>query len=85
MNQPKPKPKMTNTQSVRLPMALYDQVADLALNEDTSLNSMIIKLINLGLGHQRDFEKAVRDFVFRTVSQDEMRELINGKPPKVYT
>lgn len=79
MNQRTPKAKATNCQSVRLPMDLYEQVAELALREDTTMNSMIIRLINLGLGHQNDFEKAVRDFVFRTVSPQELQDLINGK------
>lgn len=79
MNQTKPKAKQTNCQSVRLPMPLYEKVAELALREDTTMNSMIIKLINLGLGQQTDFEKAVRDFVFRTVSPQELKDLMNGK------
>lgn len=79
MNQRTPKAKATNCQSVRLPMDLYEQVAELALRDDTTMNSMIIKLIKLGLGEQYQFEKAVRDFVFREVSQRELQELIDGK------
>lgn len=60
-------------------MDLYEQVAELALRDDTTMNSMIIKLIKLGLGEQKQFEKAVRDFVFRTVSASELKELIDGK------
>lgn len=79
MNQSTPKTKQTNCQSVRLPMDLYEQIAELALREDTTMNSMIIRLVNMGLGHQSNFEKAVRDFVFRTVSPQELKDLANGK------
>lgn len=85
MNQHTPKAKLTNTQSVRLPMALYERVADMALQEDTTMNSMIIRLINLGLGHQVNFEKAVKDFVFRYVTKEEVESLANGQAPAVHT
>lgn len=56
-------------------MGLYERIAELALREDTSMNSMIIRLINLGLGHQANFDKAVRDFVFRVVTKEEVDRL----------
>jgi hypothetical protein len=85
MNHPTPKTKTTNNQTVRLPMDLYVNIADLALREDTTMNTMIIRLLNLGLGYQTDFEKAVRDFVFRTVSKEELDILIHGKAPVIHT
>jgi hypothetical protein len=77
MNQSTPtqKVKTTNNQTLRLPMGLYERIAELALREDTSMNSMIIRLINLGLGHQANFDKAVRDFVFRVVTKEEVDRL----------
>ena len=80
MNQRTPKTKKTNSQTVRLPIELYDKVAEVALQEDTTMNTMIIRLLNMGLDHQINFEKAVRDFVFRKVSTTEMENLIHGNP-----
>jgi predicted DNA-binding ribbon-helix-helix protein len=79
MNQKTPKQKTTNTQSIRMPMELYERVAELALHEDVSMTNMIIKLVNLGLGHQVNFEKAVRDFVFRIVTRQEVERMANGE------
>lgn len=78
MNQSTPKEKTTNTQSIRLPIELYERIAELAINDGTTMNAMILRLINLGLGHQTNFEKAVRDFVFRYVTKEEMEKLQNG-------
>lgn len=85
MNQSSPKTKTTNTQSVRLPMALYERVADLALREDVSMTNMIIRLITLGLGHQENFEDAVRRLFFRIVSKEELESITNGKAPDLTT
>lgn len=85
MNQSTPKIKTTNTQSVRLPMDLYEKIAELALQEDTSMTVAIIRLIKLGLGSQANFERAVRDFVFREISKKELEELSHGKAPVVHT
>jgi predicted DNA-binding ribbon-helix-helix protein len=71
-------PKTTNNQTVRLPMDLYERIAELAMREDTTMNTMIIRLLHMGLGHQANFEKAVRDFVFRIVSKEEMDKLTYG-------
>jgi hypothetical protein len=79
MNQRTPKSKTTNSQTVRLPIGLYERIAELALREDTTMNSMIIRLLNLGLGNQANFEKAVRDFVFRVVSPQELKDLADGR------
>ena len=76
---PTKKVKVTNNQTVRLPIALYERIAELALREDTTLNTMIIRLVTLGLGHQANFDKAVRDFVFRIVTRQEVENLAN--PP----
>jgi len=62
-----------------MPMELYERVAELALHEDVSMTNMIIKLVNLGLGHQVNFEKAVRDFVFRIVTRQEVERMANGE------
>jgi predicted CopG family antitoxin len=85
MNQTTPKAKTVNTQSIRLPMDVYEKVAKIALEEDTSMTAVILRLINFGLGHHLDFEQAVRQMFFRYVTQEEVKDLANGKFPIVHS
>lgn len=87
MNQetPKAKTKVSNTQSVRLPMDLYEVVAEMALREEVAMNTVILRLIKFGLQQQVNFEQAVRDFVFRRVTPKEAEKLANGDLPPIHS
>ncbi len=81
MNQTQPKSKkMVNTLSVRLPPELYNQVAEIALEKTTTLNSVFIELIQAGLVRKDMEQQILENFIISVVSPEKLKELINGKP-----
>jgi len=87
MNQetPKAKTKVNNTQSVRLPMDLYEVIANMAIKDEVAMNTVILRLIKFGLQQQVNFEQAVREFVFRRISPKEAEKLAHGDVPAIHS
>jgi predicted HicB family RNase H-like nuclease len=56
--------------TIRIPLELYIELADLANTEGTSLNEKISQLIQLGLGQHVNLDAALRRLL--------IKEVING-------
>lgn len=54
------------------------EISNRARSSSRDRNPVIVELLTLGLDQARDFDRAVRDFVFRGVSEEEMTRLKAG-------
>lgn len=80
MNQVQPKQKkVVNTLSVRLPPNLYNQVAEIALERGTTLNSVFIELVDSGLNFKDRERQILENFILSIVSEEKLKELTNGQ------
>ena len=83
MNQTQPKPKkVVNTLSVRLPPELYNQVAEIALEQGATLNSVFIELVDSGLNYKQKERQILENFIISVISEDKLKELIHGNRPQ---
>lgn len=85
MNQTAPKPKTIHTLSARLPLDLYNAIAEEALATGETLNGLFIKYLRIGMERNADREQAVRDFIFSIVTEERMKELLRGNQAPVTT
>lgn len=67
-----------HTFSIRIPEDLVVEVSRLAQERKTDRNAVMNEMLRFGLRRTADFEKAVRDFVFREVTKEEMLRLETG-------
>lgn len=80
MNQKQPKlKKVVNTLSVRLPPDLYNQVAEIALDSNSTLNSVFIELVDSGLNFKEREQQILENFILSVVTPERLKELIHGK------
>lgn len=80
MNQQTPRTKKAvNTLSVRLPPELYNKIAEKALEQGDTLNSVFIEIVTKGFEQDANMQRAVEDFVISIVSPERMRELLHGR------
>lgn len=70
-------PSVPNTHqsfTIRVPVALYVQVAQMAQDEGVNLNKKINQLIKLGLGESINLNDALRALLQKMTSEDTVRE-----------
>lgn len=78
MNQDKP--KEVRTLSIRIPMDLYLDVSQHALdNDSSSLNAAIIDLITHGLRAEQEESRIISKFILEVVPQEKLKEIMNGR------
>ena len=74
------KPKEVKTLSIRIPLALYLEISQYAIDEDhQSLNSAIMALLNSGLLLKQEEDNVIRRFILEIVPQEKLEELVNGE------
>ena len=61
--------------SIGVPESVFIQLGELARKEKRTKNAVVNDLLLLGLGRLDDFDAAVRQFVFREVTQEEFARL----------
>lgn len=65
----------TNTEThrsftVRVPLALYLEISQLARDEDTNLNKKVTQLIRLGMGKHISLNDALRHLLVTQMTED---------------
>lgn len=67
-----------HTFSIRIPEDLVVEVSRIAQERDTDRNAVMNEMLRYGLHRKMEFDRAVRDFVFREVTKEEMLRLGGG-------